>query len=49
MQLGKMKYTVVFLLCIALIETALAATCTYYRSSNEITCGSVTCETQSPP
>ena len=49
MQLGKMKYTVVFLLFIALIETALAATCTYYRSSNRITCGSVTCRTRSPP
>ena len=48
MQLGKMKYTVVFLLFIALIETALAATCTYYRSSNQITCGSVTCRTRSP-
>ena len=48
MQLGKMKYTVVILLFIALIETALAATCTYYRSSNRITCGSVTCRTRSP-
>ena len=45
MQLEKMKYTVVILLFITLIETALTATCTYYRSSNEITCGSVTCRT----
>ena len=44
-----MKYGLVFLLFIALAETTLAATCTYYRSSNRITCGSVTCSTASPP
>ena len=43
-----MKYTAVLLLFISFSETALAATCTYYRSSNEITCGSVTCRTRSP-
>ena len=42
-----MKYTAV-LLFIAFSETALAATCTYDRSSNEITCGSVTCSAEAP-
>ena len=44
----KMKYTAVLLLLIALSETALAATCTYYRSSSRITCGSVTCTAIAP-
>ena len=43
-----MKYCTAFLLFIALSETALAATCTYYRSSHRVTCGSVTCTTRPP-
>lgn len=31
-----------------LSESSFAAFCTYYRSSNRVTCGSVTCDTASP-
>ena len=34
------------LLLAVLTGTTLAATCNYYRSSNRITCGSVTCSSQ---
>lgn len=44
----KMRYCAAILLFIALSETALAATCTYYRSSHRVTCGSVTCTTRPP-
>ena len=40
-----MKHALVgFLLFIAFAGRTFAATCTYYRSSNRITCGSVTCD-----
>ncbi len=48
LKFGKMKYAVAYLLFIALVQTTLAATCTYYRDSNQITCGSVTCDTEEP-
>ena len=44
----KMRYCAAILLFIALSETALAATCTYYRSSHRVTFGSVTCTTRPP-
>jgi len=42
-----MKHALVgFLLFIAFTGRTFAATCTYYRNSNRITCGSVTCDTE---
>lgn len=42
-----MKLAVLVLLAV-LSESSFAAFCTYYRSSNSVTCGSVTCNTASP-
>ena len=48
MEIKLASYTTVFLLLAVLTGRSSAATCTYSRSSNRVTCGGVTCSAATP-